>query len=253
MRDDSLGTLGYDGSMDEKRAKILEMIAKIGPCTKLAVKEACGYSMTTVLGAVQALAAEGWIVQEETPSAYGGRPHAALYPTDKLPVGSIWERGIERRIAMDRKGRLQEGKDSPILSVGKMGDPLGISPERAQAMAWARRLGNRTAVLDGATLRWVADGKILERDLGGLPSPMLGKGGRLCVRDAIEKTSAESARRVLVELREWIGALLAPDHLVVLGLSHVPLSLEVAVAEAAWWVLLWSRADGPIYDRARCC
>ena len=87
----------YDRSMAQvdKCAAILRQIVRTPGKTKLYLKQATGYSMETVLAAVDELAALGWVQVEEVPQP-SGKAHAKISPGDRpiyglAPCDEGWE------------------------------------------------------------------------------------------------------------------------------------------------------------------
>ncbi len=91
----------YTGTMDSKYAHLLSIICHDYPCTKLYLKQTGGYSMTTVLAAVDYWTKQGFVQCSATPKASGGKPPSDIRPTDRAvygaapcPVGGYWVAGI---------------------------------------------------------------------------------------------------------------------------------------------------------------
>ena len=77
----------YNGSMSQsKTGKLLSLILAHPDCTKLYLKQASGYSMTTTLKGVDFWQKRGWIEVDEVPQATG-RAHAKIRASTRPILG----------------------------------------------------------------------------------------------------------------------------------------------------------------------
>ena len=188
-------------------ATVLCCIAQRQPCTKLSVKTHSGYSMATVLAAVDELQREGWVLCEHIPATHGGKPHAALslgarrvygvcQTADGVQIASASPLGdcrIERVLPPDAVG---------VCVSTPQNDLPCLTP--AAALCCAAMLTCPTAVIDHDwTLHTAKDAPFA---LGDLPSPLVSD-RRLSYAAAYRVATQAQQDKLLAELTLWITRL----------------------------------------------
>lgn len=194
--------------MDSKYAHLLSIICRDYPCTKLYLKQTGGYSMTTVLAAVDYWTKLGFVQCCVTPKAGGGKPPCDIRPTDRAvygaapcPVGGYWI----ARLPLNDLPRVTVAHADAIdhTQYGVMADSRPVCPpwqslDNDAIVAWATRYlyGTTACAVCAHPLHAVSvhDGQCTVYALDDLPSSYIDPrtARRLTMQQALDNPTAEA-------------------------------------------------------------
>ena len=180
--------------------RVLSAVAAGEDMTKLEIRERTALSMTTVIGAVDALCAAGLVTFEEVRGEHGGKMRSVINPhPDRRVYGISYQSGVLTAVAADLRGEMRESLSKEV------GDE--IPSESVTSLAYALKERAPVPAAVALSLNCEGRGSLLERLSDILGAPCVGTSG------------AEG----IAHLALWRGA---PLPIAVIGIgSHVKCAL----------------------------